>query len=60
VKPEARPFLRGPISKKKTFLTFCQGCGSIQVMWSPTVTGVLVCPYCNTRLLESRSAPYKL
>ena len=50
--PEYEDFLRGPIPISKRLITLCHGCGSVQVMWSPNVGGVLVCPYCNTRLLN--------
>jgi DNA-directed RNA polymerase subunit RPC12/RpoP len=52
-------FLRGPIPSNKTVVVQCQGpCGRTHVLWSPTVTGVLKCPYCNTRLLTENTEPF--
>lgn len=43
-------YLRGPIASNKKLSVTCPGCGHIFVLWSPTLVGVLVCQYCNTRL----------
>jgi hypothetical protein len=46
------PYLRGPISKSNKLQVLCPNptCGTIFIMWSPTISGVLVCPICNTRM----------
>jgi hypothetical protein len=59
--PLYEEFLHGPIPRKKTLLTMCPNpkCRSMQVMWSPLVNGVSVCPYCNTRLINKLSTPHQ-
>jgi hypothetical protein len=46
------PYLRGPIPSNKKLEVTCpnESCRRVYIMWSPTITGVLVCEVCNTRL----------
>jgi ribosomal protein S27E len=59
VPPPSYPeFLNSPIPRKKTVRVLCPDCERVMVMWSPTVGGVLVCPYCNCRLVDEYTRPF--
>jgi DNA-directed RNA polymerase subunit RPC12/RpoP len=50
--PSPEDFLRGAIPRDKPVSTVCPQCWTpFPLLWSPNVTGVCVCPYCNCRLL---------
>lgn len=58
--PTYPEFLKGAIPRKRAVATMCPGCGNVESMWSPTPNGVMVCPYCNVRLIVALSMPSPL